>query len=69
MVEPAPIPTTASDVLAGTLGPSESGLVALVKAGDLDAAKAAMPDATKVRTAGVDEATAQKVTEAAKQAS
>ena len=32
-------------------------------------AAAAMPDATKVRTAGVDEATAQKVTEAAKQAS
>lgn len=58
-----------SEALAGTVGPNESGIVALVQAGDLDAAKAAMPDATKVRTAGVDEATAQKVAEAAKQAS
>jgi uncharacterized membrane protein len=58
-----------SDALSGTLGPNESGIVALVKADDLEAAKAAMPDATKVRTAGVDEATAQKVTEAAEQAS
>ena len=58
-----------SDALAGALGPDESAIVALVKAGDVEAAKAAMPDATKVRTAGVDEATAQKVTEAAKQAS
>jgi uncharacterized membrane protein len=57
------------DALAGTLGPNESGIVALVKAGDLDAAKAAMPNATKVRTAGVDEATAKHVTEAAKQGS
>jgi len=58
-----------SEALAGTVGPNESGIVALVQSGDLDAAKAAMPDATKVRTAGVDEATAQKVAEAAKQAS
>lgn len=58
-----------SDALAGTLGPNESGIVALVKAGDVDAAKAKMPEATKVRTAGVDEATAKQVTEAAKQAS
>ena len=58
-----------SEALAGTVGPNESGIVALVQAGDLDAAKAAMPDATKVRTAGVVEATAQKVAEAAKQAS
>ena len=58
-----------SEALAGTVGPNESGIVALVQAGDLDAAKAAMPDATKVRTAGVDEATALKVAEAAKQAS
>ena len=58
-----------SEALAGTVGPNESGIVALVQAGDLDAAKSAMPDATKVRTAGVDEATAQKVAEAAKQAS
>ena len=58
-----------SEALAGTVGPNESGIVALVQSGDLDAAKAAMPDATKVRTAGVDEATAQKVAEATKQAS
>ena len=57
-----------SDALAGTVGPNESGIVALVKAGDLEAAKAAMPTATKVRTAGVDQATAQQVVEAAKQA-
>ena len=57
-----------SDALAGTVGPNESGIIALVKAGDLEAAKAAMPTATKVRTAGVDQATAQQVVEAAKQA-
>ena len=58
-----------SEALAGTVGPNESGIDALVQARDLDAAKAPKPDATKVRTAGVDEATAQKVAEAAKQAS
>jgi uncharacterized membrane protein len=57
-----------SDELAGTLGPNESGIVALVKGGDLDAVKGYMPQATKVRTAGVDDATAVKLTEEAKQA-
>jgi uncharacterized membrane protein len=57
-----------SDDLAGTLGPNESGIVALVKGGDLDGVKGYMPQATRVRTAGVDDATAVKLTEEAKQA-
>ena len=58
-----------ADELAGTLGPNQSGILALVKAGDVDGVKAAMPDATKVRTAGVDDTTAKQINEAAKQAS
>ena len=57
-----------SDLLAGTLGPDQSGIVALVKATDVDATKAAMPAAEKVRTAGVDDATAKEVAKAAEQA-
>jgi uncharacterized membrane protein len=57
-----------SDELAGALGPNESGIVALVKGGDVDAVKGYMPTPTKVRTAGVDDATAVKLTEEAKQA-
>ena len=55
--------------LAGTLGPNQSGILALMKAGDVEGVKAAMPDATKVRTAGVDGDTAKEISEAAKQAS
>ncbi len=55
--------------LAGTLGPNESGILALVSAGDVDAVKAKMPQAKKVRSAGVDEATAQNIKDAATQAS
>jgi len=58
-----------ADALAGTLGPNQSGILALVKAADVDGVKAAMPDATKVRTAGVDDSTAKQISEAAKQAS
>jgi uncharacterized membrane protein len=58
-----------SDLLAGTLGPDQSGIVALVKATDVDATKAAMPAAEKVRTAGVDDTTAKEVAKAAEQAS
>jgi uncharacterized membrane protein len=57
-----------SQLLAETLGPNQSGIVALLKAGDLESARQAMPEATKVRTAGVDEQTAKEVSEAAKQA-
>jgi uncharacterized membrane protein len=57
------------EALAGTLGPNESGIVALVKATDVAATIAAMPPATKVRSAGVDDKTAKKIEEAAKQAS
>jgi len=57
-----------ADLLAGTLGPNQSGIVALVKATDVDDAKKEMPEATKVRSAGVDQQTATQVTEAAKQA-
>jgi uncharacterized membrane protein len=58
-----------ADELAGTLGPNQSGILALVKAGDVEGIKAAMPDATKVRTAGVDGDPAKQISEAAKQAS
>jgi uncharacterized membrane protein len=57
------------DALAGALGPNESGILALVKAGDVDAVKAKMPEATKVRSAGVDDATAQNIKDAAAEAS
>ena len=59
----------AGAALTGALGPNESGILALVKAGDVDAVKAKMPQATKVRSAGVDEATAQSIKDAAAQAS
>jgi uncharacterized membrane protein len=57
------------DALYGTLGPNESGILALVSAGDVEAVKADMPAATKVRSAGVDDATAQNIKDAAAQAS
>ena len=55
--------------LTGGLGPNESGILALVKTGDIDAVKAAMPAATSVRSAGVDDTTAKGISDAAKQAS
>ena len=55
--------------LTGDLGPNESGILALVKTGDIDAVKAAMPAATSVRSAGVDDTTAKGISDAAKQAS
>jgi len=58
-----------ADGLAGTLAPNQSGILALVKASDIDGVKAAMPDAAMVRTAGVDGDTAQQISAAAKQAS
>ena len=57
------------DALYGTLRPDESGILALVKAGDVAAVTADMPQATKVRSAGVDDATAQDIKTAAAQAS
>jgi uncharacterized membrane protein len=57
------------EALAGTLGPNQSGILALVRSTDVAAAKQAMPEATKVRTAGVDEETAKGITDAAKKAS
>jgi uncharacterized membrane protein len=58
-----------SGALMGALGPNESGIVALVSAADVAAVKAKMPQATKVRTAGVDDTTAQSIKDAAVQAS
>ena len=57
------------DSLYGALGPNESGILALVSAGDVEAVKADMPQATKVRSAGVDDATATNIKDAAAQAS
>jgi len=59
----------AGAALAGALGPNESGILALVKAGDVDGVKQEMPQATKVRSAGVDDATAESIKTAAKEAS
>ena len=56
------------DALAGTLGPNESGILALVAAGDVAKVTAAMPTATKVRSAGVNGKTADDIKAAAKQA-
>ena len=57
-----------SDELAGTLGPNESGIVALIKGEDIGPLREYLPKATKVRTAGVDDATAVSLTEEAKKA-
>ena len=59
----------AGAALTGALGPNESGILALVSAGDVEAVTAKMPQATKVRSAGVDDATAQDIKDAAAQAS
>jgi uncharacterized membrane protein len=59
----------AGAALADTLGPNESGILALVDAGDVAAVTAAMPTATKVRSAGVDDKTASDIKAAAKKAS
>jgi uncharacterized membrane protein len=55
--------------LAGTLGPNESGILALVAAGDVATVTKAMPTATKVRSAGVNDKTAKDIKAAAAQAS
>lgn len=55
-----------SDQLLGTLAPNQSGIVALVKAGDLGPLRAYLPKASRIRTAGVDDATAVNLTEEAK---
>ena len=59
----------ASAALTGALGPNESGILALVKAGDVEAVKAKMPQAKSVRSAGVDDATATNIKDAAAKAS
>ena len=58
-----------ADELAGAIGPNNSGILALVHAGEVDQVKQSIPEATKVTTADVDEATAKDITEAAKAAS
>ena len=57
-----------ADQLQGALGANHSGIVALVHSTQLAQAKQAMPEATKVTAAEVDEATAKDITEAAKEA-
>jgi uncharacterized membrane protein len=57
------------DALAGTLGPNASGLLVVAKSSDIDSVKQAMPQATKVRTAGVDDATVKDIHKAAQEAS
>jgi uncharacterized membrane protein len=59
----------AGEALTGALGPNQSGILALVRATDVPAVTAKMPDATSVRSAGVDDATASSIKDAAAQAS
>ncbi len=59
----------AGDALTGDLGPNQSGILALVVAADVAAVTAAMPAATSVKSAGVDDKTAQSIKDAAAQAS
>ena len=54
--------------LAGALGPNESGILALVVAGDVAAVTQKMPAATATRSVGVDDTTAKGISDAAKQA-
>jgi uncharacterized membrane protein len=55
----------AGKALTGALGPNQSGILALCVAKDVEKVKAEMPEATSVRSAGVDEATAASIKEAA----
>jgi len=55
--------------VTGARGPNESGILALVTAGDVAAVTAAMPAATSTRSVGVDDTTAKSISDAAKQAS
>ncbi len=57
-----------SKELAGALEPNHSGIIALVHAVDVQQVKQQIPEATKVTTTEVDEATAKDITEAAKAA-
>jgi uncharacterized membrane protein len=57
-----------SNQLEGALEPNHSGIVALVHAVDVAKVKEQIPEATKVTTAEVDEATAKDITEAAQAA-
>jgi uncharacterized membrane protein len=59
----------AGEALTGALGPNQSGILALVKANDAAAVTAKMPAATSVRSAGVDDATAGSIKDAAAKAS
>ncbi len=59
----------ASEALTGALGPNQSGILALVRANDVAAVTAKMPAATSVRSAGVDDKTAQSINDAVAQAS
>ncbi len=59
----------AGDALTGALGPNQSGILALVRANDVPEVTAKMPAATSVRSAGVDDATASSIKDAAAEAS
>ena len=58
----------ASKELEGALEANHSGIIALVHAVDVDQVKQQIPEATKVTTTEVDEATAKDITEVAKEA-
>jgi uncharacterized membrane protein len=57
-----------ADQLAGSIGPNNSGIVALIHGAQLAQVKEQIPEATKVTTAEVDEAAAKDIAEAAKNA-
>jgi uncharacterized membrane protein len=60
--------STVSEDLASVIAPGTSGIVALVAITAVDAVKATIPDAKVVKSAPVDDATADAVKEAAKTA-
>ena len=55
-----------ADELASVIAPGTSGIVALVSITAVDAVEATIPDAKVVKSAPVDDATANAVKEAAK---
>ncbi len=56
----------ASAALLGTVGPSEAGLLAIVKSSDVDKANTALPAGATVRTTFIDRKTAEHLDQASR---
>ena len=57
-----------ADGLEGAIGPNNSGIIALVHSTQVAQVQETIPEATKVTTAEIDEATAKEITDEAKEA-